>query len=147
MVKLILPNPAPPGQESQNVSKISAQLWSPRGKLGLSSPRAHRKTLSLVTSRREKKTLTLVTSRIAVWCARWPKSKFFSLCARWPKSKFFYEREVMKSDREVTKDRVFREVTKAVHLFSRHFWLSLPGGAQLGKMSFTIKFVYENYNF
>ena len=31
------------------------------------------------------------------------------------KSKFFYEREVMKSDIEVTKVRVFREVTKAVH--------------------------------
>ena len=40
-----------------------------------------------------------------------------------------------------------REVTKAVHLFSRHFWLSWPGGADLGKMSFTIEFVYENYKF
>ena len=53
-------------------------------------------------------------------------------------TKFFYEREVMKSD---------REVTKSVALFSRHFWLSWPGGAELGKMSFTIDFVYENYNF
>ena len=55
-------------------------------------------------------------------------------------TKFFCEREV-------TKDRVFREVTKAVHLFSRHFWLSRPGGAELGKMTFAIEFVYENYNF
>ena len=53
----------------------------------------------------------------------------------------------MKSDREVTKDRVFREVTKAVHLISRHFWLSWPGGAELGQMIFTIEFVYENYKF
>ena len=75
-------------RRAKNVSKISAQLWSPRGKLGLSSPRAHRKTLSLVTSRREKKTLTLVTSRIAVWCARWPKSKFF-LSARGDQSQSF----------------------------------------------------------
>ena len=52
-------------KRAKNVSKISAQLWSPRGKLCLSSPRAHRKTSSLVTSRREKKTLSLVTSRIA----------------------------------------------------------------------------------
>ena len=57
------------------------------------------------------------------------------------------EGEVMKSDREVTKAQVFREVTKAVHQFSRHFWLSWPGGAELGKMSFTIEFVYENYTF
>ena len=35
----------------------------------------------------------------------------------------------------------------SVHLFSRHFWLSWPGGAELGKMSFTIEFVYENYKF
>ena len=57
-------------------------------------------------------------------------------------TKFFCEREV-------TKDRVFREVTKAVHLFLRHFWLSWPGEAELGKKSFTIhhEFVYENYNF
>ena len=40
-----------------------------------------------------------------------------------------------------------REVTKSVALFSGHFWLSWPGGAELGKMSFTIEFVYENYNF
>ena len=45
------------------------------------------------------------------------------------------------------KNRRLREVTKAVHLFSRHFWLSWPGGAELGKMSFTIELVYENYNF
>ena len=56
-------------------------------------------------------------------------------------------REVMKSDREVTKALVFRGVTKSVALFLGHFWLSLPGGAELGKMSFTIEFVYENYNF
>ena len=56
MVKLILPNSAPPGQESQKCLENSA--------------------------------MDLVTSRL---------------------------REVMKSDREVTKDRVFREVTKAVH--------------------------------
>ena len=41
-------------RKAKNVSKISAQLWSPRGKLGLSSPRAHRKTSSLVTSRRAR---------------------------------------------------------------------------------------------
>ena len=48
-------------RRAKNVSKISAQLWSPRGKLSLSSPRgrtssprAHRKTSSLVTSRTEK---------------------------------------------------------------------------------------------
>ena len=57
------------------------------------------------------------------------------------------DREVTKSDREVTKALVFRGVTKSVALFSRHFWLSWPGGAELGKMSFTIDFVYENYNF
>ena len=56
-------------------------------------------------------------------------------------------REVMKSDREVTKALVFRGVTKSVALFLGHFWLSWPGGAELGKMSFTIEFVYENYNF
>ena len=55
-------------------------------------------------------------------------------------TKFFCEREV-------TKARVLREVTKAVHLFSRHFWLSWPGEAELGKKSFTIEFVCENYNF
>ena len=45
-------------RRAKNVSKISAQLWSPRGKLELSSPRgrtssprAHRKTSALVTSR------------------------------------------------------------------------------------------------
>ena len=52
-----------------------------------------------------------------------------------------------KSDREVTKAQVLCEVTKAVHLFSRHFWFSWPGEAELGKMSFTIEFVYENYKF
>ena len=57
------------------------------------------------------------------------------------------DREVTKSDREVTKALVFRGVTKSVALFSGHFWLSWPGGAELGKMSFTIEFVYENYNF
>ena len=73
--------------------------------------------------------------------------KFFSHCARCPKSKFFNEREVMKSDIEVMEARVLREVIKAVALFLRHFWLPWPGGAELGKMSFTIEFVYENYNF
>ena len=57
------------------------------------------------------------------------------------------DREVTKSDREVTKALVFRGVTKSVALFLGHFWLSWPGGAELGKMSFTIEFVYENYNF
>ena len=52
-------------RRAKNVSKISAQLWSPRAKLSLSSPRAQRKTSSLVTSRREKKTSSSVTSRIA----------------------------------------------------------------------------------
>ena len=88
MVKLILPNSAPPGQESQKCL--------------------------------ENKCTALVTSRL---------------------------REVMKSDREVTKALVFRGVTKSVALFSGHFWLSWPGGAELGKMSFTIEFVYENYKF
>ena len=55
-------------------------------------------------------------------------------------TKFFCEREV-------TKDRVFREVTKAVHLFSRHFWLPWPAGAELGKMTCTIEFVCENHKF
>ena len=59
------PTRPPLARRAKNVSKISAQLWSPRGKLCLSSPRAHRKTSSLVTSRREKKTLSLITSRIA----------------------------------------------------------------------------------
>ena len=45
------------------------------------------------------------------------------------------------------KIRRLREVTKSVALFLGHFWLSWPGGAELGKMSFTIEFVYENYNF
>ena len=53
----------------------------------------------------------------------------------------------MKSNREVTKALVLREVTKAVALFSRHFWLPWPGEAELGKMSFTTDFVYDNYNF
>ena len=88
MVKLILPNSAPPGQESQKCL--------------------------------ENKCTALVTSRLP---------------------------EVVKSDREVTKALVFRGVTKSVALFSGHFWLSWPGGAELGKMSFTIEFVYENYNF
>ncbi len=52
-----------------------------------------------------------------------------------------------KSDREVTKALVLREVTKSVALFSRRFWLSWLGGAELEKISFTIEFVYENYNF
>ena len=45
-------------RRAKNVSKISAQLWSPRGKLGLSSPRAHRKTSSLVTSRSAMREVT-----------------------------------------------------------------------------------------
>ena len=57
------------------------------------------------------------------------------------------DREVTKSDREVEKALVLREVTKSVALFSRHFWLPWRGGAELGKMSFTIEFVYENYKF
>ena len=85
---VILPNSAPPGQESQKCL--------------------------------ENKCTAFVTSRL---------------------------REVMKSDREVTKALVLREVTKSVALFSRRFWLSWPGGAEMGKMIFTIEFVYENYNF
>ena len=57
------------------------------------------------------------------------------------------DREVTKSDREVTKALVFRGVTKSVALFSGHFWLSWVGGAELGKKSFAIEFVYENYKF
>ena len=45
------------------------------------------------------------------------------------------------------KIRRLREVTKAVHLFSRHFWLPWPAGAELGKMTCTIEFVYENHKF
>ena len=41
----------------------------------------------------------------------------------------------MKSDREVTKALVLREVTKAVALFSRHFWPPRLAGAELGKIS------------
>ena len=66
------PTRPPLARRAKNVSKISAQLWSPRAKLELSlprgrnsSPRAHRKTSALVTSRREKKTSSFVTSRIA----------------------------------------------------------------------------------
>ena len=88
MVKLILPNSAPPGQESQKCLENSAT--------------------------------DLVTSRL---------------------------REVMKSDREVKKALILREVTKAVALFARHFWPPWLAGAELGKMSFTTDFVYENYNF
>ena len=88
MVKLIFPNSAPPGQESQKCLENSAT--------------------------------DLVTSRL---------------------------REVMKSDHEVTKALVLRDLTKAVALFSRHFWLPWPEGAELGKMSFTIVFVFESYNF
>ena len=49
-------------------------------------------------------------------------------------------------EREVTKALVLREMIKAVALFSQ-FWIPWPGRAELGKMSFTIVFVYENYNF
>ena len=95
MVKLILPNSAPPGQESQKCL--------------------------------ENKCTALVTSRL--------------------REVMKSDREVTKSDREVTKALVFRGVTKSVALFLGHFWLSWPGGAELGKMSFTIEFVYENYKF
>ena len=89
MVKLILPNSAPPGQESQKCLENSAtDLVTSRKKLELSSPRGR-------TS----------SPRGQTWSPR------------------------------------------AVALFLRHFWLSWPGGAELGKMSFTIDFVYENYNF
>ena len=30
---------------------------------------------------------------------------------------------------------------------ANYFELRVPGGAELGKMSFTIEFVYENYKF
>ena len=89
MVKLILPNSAPPGQESQKCLKNSA------------------------TARGDQV---------------WPRGD--EVRPRGDESSSF-----------------LREVTKAVHLFSRHFWLSWPGGAELGKMSFTIEFVYENYKF
>ena len=95
MVKLILPNSAPPGQESQKCLENSAtDLVTSRKKLELSSPRGRLRHLAVGLHHLAR-----------------------------------------------------REVTKAVHLFSRHFWLSWPGGAELGKMSFTIQFVYENYNF
>ena len=89
MVKLILPNSAPLGQESQKCLENSAtDLVTSRKKLELSSSRGR-------TS----------SPRGQTWSPR------------------------------------------AVALFLRHFWLSWPGGAELGKMSFTIDFVYENYNF
>ena len=96
MVKLILPNSAPPGQESQKCLKNSAtDLVTSRKKLELSSSRGR-------TSSPRGRTSSL---RGQTWSPR------------------------------------------AVALFLRHFWLSWPGGAELGKMSFTIDFVYENYNF
>ena len=83
MVKLILPNSAPPGQGSQKCLENSAT--------------------ELVTSRKTRAS-DFITSRR-------------------------------------------REVTKSVALVSGQFWLPWPGGAELDKMSFTIEFVYENYNF
>ena len=44
--------------------------------------------------------------------------------------------------------RIFlREVTNSVALFSRRFGLPWLAGAELGKMTFTIVFLYEKYNF
>ena len=69
MVKLILPNSAPPGQESQKCLENSAtDLVTPR------------KTRAFVTSRQSK---NLGVGHLA------HGEKNFSLCARWPKSKFF----------------------------------------------------------
>ena len=123
----ICPTRPPLARRAKNVSKISAQLWSPRGKLCLSSPRAHRKTSSLVTSRREKKNFVIDhlahrTARDDQWrsfsvSARWRKLEF---CARWPKLCTY-----------------FRDI----------FGSPGQGGAELGKMSFAIEFVYEIYNF
>ena len=104
MVKLILPNSAPPGQESQKclenkctalvTSRKKLELSSPRGRT--SSPRDNRKTWVLVTSRKEKKTFLP---------ARGDQSRSFS-----------------------------------VHLFSKHFWLSLPVGAELNSSMKTTNF-------
>ena len=60
---------------------------------------------------------------------------------------FYCDREVTNSDREETKVQVFREVTNSVALFSRRFGLPWPAGVEFGKMTFTIVFVYEKYNF
>ena len=96
MVKLILPNSAPPGQESQKCLKNSA------------------------TARGDQV---------------------------WPRGDEVRPRGDEVRPRGDESSSFLREVTKSVALFSRHFWLSWPGGAELGKMSFTIDFVYENYNF
>ena len=88
MVKLILPNSAPPGQESQKCL--------------------------------ENKCTALVTSRL---------------------------REVMKSDREVTKDPSFPRGDQSCALIFETFLALLARVAELEKMSFAIQFVYENYNF
>ena len=68
------------------------------------------------------------------------------------------KRKVTNSNRKVINSLVFRktkelvtmrlrEVTNSVALFSRHFGLPWPAGAELGKLTFTIVFVYEKYNF
>ena len=111
MLKLILPNSAPPGQESQKCLENKCTE-----KLRLWSPRAGRKV-------------------------------FFSLREVTNTQVFRLSRGDEVRPRGDESSSFLREVTKAVHLFSRHFWLSRPGGAELGKMSFTIEFVYENYKF
>ena len=73
-------------RKAKNVSKISAQLWSPRGKLGLSSPRAHRKTSSLVTSRCAMREVT--KDEVFFLSARGDQRRSFSLSARWWKLEF-----------------------------------------------------------
>ena len=68
------------------------------------------------------------------------KVQAFPACAAFPTPEFY-------CDREVTKAQVLREVLNSVALFSRHFRLPWPGGAELSKMTFTIVFLYEKYNF
>ena len=80
------PTRPPLAGRAKNVSKISAQLWSPRAKLSLSSPRARRKTSSLVTSRREKK--NFVFRHLAHRTARGDQWRSFSVSARWRKTEF-----------------------------------------------------------
>ena len=110
MVKLILPNSAPPGQESQKCPKNSAtDLVTPR------------KTRAFVTSRSD-----FVTSR---------------------QSKNLGVGHLAQGEKTFLPARGDQSRSFSVHLFSRHFWLSWAGGAELGKKSFAIEFVYENYKF
>ena len=104
-------------RRDKNVPKIVPRTWSPRGKLELSSPRGR-------TSSPRGRTLSPRDIRKTSVLVTVRNEKKTFLPARGDQSRSF-----------------------SVHLFSRHFWLSWPGGAELGKMSFTIEFVYENYNF